>query len=67
MAEETNLPVAPGVAADPGMTLVGFLLDRTGSMEGVRDATIEGFNGYLESLRGTPAPIVDDLDLTAPG
>jgi hypothetical protein len=34
------------------MTLVTFLLDRTGSMGVVREATITGFNEYLESLVG---------------
>jgi hypothetical protein len=30
--------------------VVTFLLDRSGSMESCRDATIEAFNGYLEAL-----------------
>ena len=33
-------------------TLVTFLLDRTGSMEAIRDDTIGGFNAYLDGLRG---------------
>ena len=33
-------------------TLVTFLLDRTGSMEAVRDDTIGGFNTYLDTLQG---------------
>jgi hypothetical protein len=33
-------------------TLVTFLLDRTGSMESVRDDTIGGFNTYLDALNG---------------
>jgi hypothetical protein len=33
-------------------TLVTFLLDRTGSMESVRDDTIGGFNTYLDTLKG---------------
>lgn len=32
------------------MNLISFLLDRTGSMSGLRDATIEGYNSYLEGL-----------------
>jgi hypothetical protein len=40
-------------------TLITFLLDRTGSMESCKDATIEAFNGYLEALKtgGEPATI----------
>jgi hypothetical protein len=33
-------------------TLVTFLLDRTGSMEAIRDDTIGGFNAYLDGLKG---------------
>lgn len=32
-------------------TLVVFLLDRTGSMQTVKQETIGGFNGYLDELR----------------
>lgn len=32
-------------------TLVGFVLDETGSMEGVKDSTISGFNEYLDTLK----------------
>jgi hypothetical protein len=32
--------------------LVTFLLDRTGSMEAIRDDTIGGFNTYLDTLKG---------------
>lgn len=35
-------------------TLVTFLLDRSGSMGGIKAATIEGFNAYLASLKGQP-------------
>jgi len=38
-------------------TLVTFLLDRTGSMEVIRDDTIGAFNAYLEGLNGDGAPI----------
>jgi hypothetical protein len=33
-------------------TLVTFLLDRTGSMEPIRDDTIGAFNAYLDGLKG---------------
>lgn len=36
------------------VTLVSFVLDETGSMESVRDATISGFNEYVESLKKQP-------------
>jgi hypothetical protein len=39
-------------------TLVTFLLDRTGSMEAIRDDTIGGFNAYLDGLKGD-----DDADI----
>lgn len=32
-------------------TIVTFLLDRSGSMEAIKDDTIGAFNGYLETLR----------------
>lgn len=32
-------------------TMVGFVLDETGSMETVKDATISGFNEYINSLK----------------
>lgn len=32
-------------------TVVTFLLDRTGSMEAIRDDTIGGFNDYLDGLK----------------
>src|SRR4051794_12591414 len=35
-------------------SLVTFLLDRTGSMQSCKDATIEGFNGYLAGLQAEP-------------
>lgn len=31
--------------------LIGFVLDETGSMEMTRDATISGFNEYIQSLK----------------
>jgi hypothetical protein len=44
-----------GTAA--GGTLVTFLLDRTGSMQSIRNDTIGAFNAYLESLRKEAADI----------
>jgi len=39
-------------------TYVTFLLDRSGSMMSCKEATIEGFNGYLATLKGdNPAGI----------
>lgn len=35
----------------PATTLVTFLLDRTGSMECIKTATIESFNAYLDTLQ----------------
>lgn len=37
-----------------GQTLVAFLLDRTGSMESIKQETIGGFNGYLDELLKKP-------------
>jgi len=42
-------------------TLVTFLLDRTGSMEAIRDDTIGGFNAYLDGLKGNGE---DNIDFT---
>jgi hypothetical protein len=38
-------------------TLVTFLLDRTGSMESIKDDTIGAFNAYLSTLKKDPAGI----------
>lgn len=38
-------------SAAPSATLVTFLLDRTGSMEAIKDDTIGGFNAYLSALK----------------
>lgn len=35
-------------------TIVTFLLDRSGSMASVKDATIEAFNAYLDAMRTAP-------------
>ena len=40
-------------------TLVTFLLDRTGSMEAIRDDTIGGFNAYLDGLKGNGAAAIE--------
>ena len=40
-------------------TLVTFLLDRTGSMEAIRDDTIGGFNAYLDGLKGDGGAEID--------
>ncbi len=40
-------------------TLVTFLLDRTGSMEAIRDDTIGGFNAYLDGLKGNGDAHID--------
>ncbi len=40
-------------------TLVTFLLDRTGSMEAIRDDTIGGFNAYLDGLKGDDDANID--------
>jgi hypothetical protein len=34
-----------------GKTIIGFLLDRTGSMESIKTETIEGFNTYIKGLQ----------------
>ena len=39
-------------------TIVSFLLDRTGSMEGIKDETISGFNGYLDALEREAGDLV---------
>jgi hypothetical protein len=42
-------------------TLITFLLDRTGSMGQIKDATIKAFNGYLDGLRGEFEGTTDEL------
>jgi len=42
-------------------TLVTFLLDRSGSMDACKAATIEGFNAYLATLRQATTPILFTL------
>jgi hypothetical protein len=43
-------------AAQP--TIVSFLLDRTGSMEAIKDETIGGFNAYLDALEAEAGDLV---------
>ena len=43
----------------PTRTFVTFLLDRTGSMEAIRDDTIGGFNAYLDGLKGNGDTDID--------
>jgi hypothetical protein len=40
-------------------TLVTFLLDRTGSMDGIKTETIGGFNAYLDTLEREAGDIVE--------
>ena len=42
-------------------TLITFLLDRTGSMGQIKQATIKAFNGYLDGLRGEFEGRTDEL------
>ena len=42
-------------------TLITFLLDRTGSMGQIKQATIEAFNAYLDGLRGEFQGTTDEL------
>ncbi len=45
-------------------TLVTFLLDRSGSMNSIKAATIEGFNAYLASLKQEKEASIDFTFLT---
>ena len=45
-----NIDLTKAVPAQ-GLTLVTYLLDRTGSMLTIKEATIEAFNGYLAGLK----------------
>jgi hypothetical protein len=42
----------------PHTTIVSFLLDRTGSMETIKDETIGGFNAYLDALEREAGDLV---------
>jgi hypothetical protein len=39
---------------DPNLTHIYFLLDRSGSMQSIKDDTEGGFNAFIEEQRGTP-------------
>ena len=39
-------------------TIVSFLLDRTGSMDSIKDETIGGFNAYLDALEAEAGDLV---------
>ena len=42
----------------PQTTIVSFLLDRTGSMDTIKDETIGGFNAYLDALQAEAGDLV---------
>jgi hypothetical protein len=42
----------------PHTTIVSFLLDRTGSMETIKDETIGGFNAYVDALEAEAGDLV---------
>ena len=42
----------------PQTTIVSFLLDRTGSMDSIKDETIGGFNAYLDALQAEAGDLV---------
>lgn len=44
-------PTSKAKKAKPAPTFVSFLLDRSGSMDSVKPATIEAFNAYVKSLQ----------------
>jgi hypothetical protein len=39
---------------NPGYTHIAVILDRTGSMESIRDDTIGGFNAFLNEQKQQP-------------
>jgi hypothetical protein len=47
-----------GEQPTPHTTIVSFLLDRTGSMETIKDETIGGFNAYLDALEREAGDLV---------
>ncbi len=47
--------------AKKNATFVGFLLDETGSMDSVREATVSGFNEYLGSLKQREGKVIFTL------
>ena len=42
----------------PHTTIVSFLLDRTGSMDAIKDETIGGFNAYIDALQAEAGDLV---------
>ena len=50
-----------GVKMSEKTTFVSFLLDETGSMQGIKQNTIGGFNTYLETLQEGDADILFSL------
>jgi len=51
--ERVMTPANPPADAGGVSTLIAFLLDETGSMMPVRDATISGFNEYVQTVQRT--------------
>ncbi len=52
------------IATDTKPLFINFILDETGSMFSVLDATINGFNEYIQGLKGRPAKEVEGLRFT---
>ena len=52
MAKAKTSPRKPKPAAKQPRSIITFLLDRSGSMSAIKNATIEGFNTYLTGLQG---------------
>lgn len=50
-------PSKKAQASNPPKTLVVFLLDRSGSMEGIRDSAIQSFNGMVKEMQASTADI----------
>jgi hypothetical protein len=56
---KSAFPHEDNMTQESTRTLVTFLLDRTGSMEAIRDDTIGGFNAYLDGLKGNGEAKID--------
>jgi len=52
------------MAKKPKKTLVTFLLDRSGSMDSIKPATIEAFNAYVDGLQAEKKADIDFTLLT---
>lgn len=48
---------------NPNLTLIGVVLDRSGSMAGIRAATISGFNELIDGQRSSPGEAVVYLNV----